>query len=76
MQTGGVSEGQNIAATFVNAPDAFDTWGNEYKLYPWNDPGFYESTGHFTQVVWQSTTSIGCGSMKCPGDGSTSAAGW
>jgi len=28
------------------------------------NPGFSSSTGHFTQVVWKSTTQLGCGAAK------------
>ncbi|KAJ3565550.1 hypothetical protein NP233_g7566 [Leucocoprinus birnbaumii] len=30
-----------------------------------NHPHFEESTGHFTQVVWKSTTAVGCGLAVC-----------
>lgn len=36
-------------------------WYEEYKYYSYNFPGFTMSTGHFTQLVWNSTNTIGCG---------------
>jgi hypothetical protein len=33
------------------------------------DPNTFEKWGHFSQVVWNGTTSIGCASVLCP-DGS------
>ncbi|KAF8978699.1 CAP domain-containing protein, partial [Cyathus striatus] len=31
-----------------------------------NKPGFSSATGHFTQVVWKSSTSIACAIANCP----------
>ena len=43
----------------------------ERENYNWNKPGFSESTGHFTQLVWSNTTTVGCGRTACNGDNNT-----
>lgn len=35
------------------------------KGYDYNEPGFSETTGHFTQLVWKNTTTMGCGCRLC-----------
>jgi hypothetical protein len=40
-------------------------WYNEVSNYNFSNPGYSSSTGHFTQIVWKSTTALGCGYAKC-----------
>ncbi|KIJ41716.1 hypothetical protein M422DRAFT_171979, partial [Sphaerobolus stellatus SS14] len=51
--------GENLVYAFTTG---YGLWVNESH----NDPGFSEQTGHFTQVVWKSTTTIGCALVECP----------
>ncbi|QUC17245.1 uncharacterized protein UV8b_01486 [Ustilaginoidea virens] len=44
-----------------------NAWGTERENYNYDDPGFTPETGHFTQVVWKATTSLGCGWAQCSG---------
>jgi glioma pathogenesis-related protein 2 len=37
------------------------SWYSEISSYPYNAPGFYSATGHFTQLIWYSSTSLGMG---------------
>lgn len=69
--TGGPT-GENLAAGYANATAAVDGWGLERESYNFKKPtGFSEKTGHFTQVVWSNTTSVGCGRFACNGANQT-----
>jgi hypothetical protein len=62
--------GENLAAGFPNVAASVDGWGNERAKYDFQIPtGFSEATGHFTQLVWKSTTSTGCAAVNCTGKG-------
>jgi len=37
------------------------SWYSEISSYNYNAPGFYSATGHFTQLIWYSSTSLGMG---------------
>lgn len=63
--------GENLAAGYANASASVDAWGLERESYNWKKPGFSEATGHFTQLVWSNTTSVGCGRTSCQGKGDT-----
>jgi hypothetical protein len=56
-----------LAAGYKDFKTAIDVWYNEVSKYNYNRPGFSPATGHFTQVVWKSTKSIGCAKKFCPG---------
>jgi hypothetical protein len=59
--------GENLAAIGTIAPEldyiqiAIDSWYKEGIYYNYDNPGFSASTGHFTALLWASTTSIGAG---------------
>ena len=50
---------------FPNLTGAIEAWGNERIYYNYNKPGFSEETGHFTQLVWKSTRTVGCDRFDC-----------
>ncbi|QLQ78501.1 hypothetical protein HG537_0A07480 [Torulaspora globosa] len=56
--------GENLALGY-DVTGSVDAWYNEIKSYDYNNPSFSSSTGHFTQVVWKSTTQVGCGIKQC-----------
>lgn len=74
-KAGGGGYGQNIGA---GAPaDEIDQmitnqmYNDEMMLYPGYgaepDMTNFEKWGHFSQIVWKSTTSVGCYTQHCPG---------
>ncbi|CAN8030152.1 unnamed protein product [Ixodes persulcatus] len=48
----------------IDAQAPVDSWYSEIKDYDYANPGFSSKTGHFTQVVWKSTTNVGCAISK------------
>jgi hypothetical protein len=50
----------HIAGGYSSLSDAVDAWYNEVKLYDFSKPGWNTATGHFTALVWKSTTKLGC----------------
>ncbi|KAK3846951.1 MAG: CAP domain-containing protein [Linnemannia gamsii] len=65
QHTGG-KFGENLAAGHHDFPTAIKAWYDEVNQYNFDAPGFYSATGHFTQVVWKDTTSVGCAKRACP----------
>lgn len=39
---------------------------SEIKAYNFTKPGFQASAAHFTQMVWDDTTTFGCSASVCP----------
>ncbi|KAF4524949.1 hypothetical protein B566_EDAN014130, partial [Ephemera danica] len=61
--------GENLYAMWgsginVNGRSAVQSWYDEVKNYNHSYPVFAMNTGHFTQVVWKSTTEMGIAIMK------------
>ncbi|BFZ56092.1 sterol-binding protein [Savitreella phatthalungensis] len=61
--------GETLAAGSTSDPAWYTSlWAQEASLYDYNNPGFSKDTGHFTQMVWQTTSQVGCGfTSGCPG---------
>ena len=52
---------------------AIEAWYSEVSIYSFVTPGFSMATGHFTQLVWSSTASVGCGAALCTSNGVANA---
>ena len=64
------NEGQNIysAGGFVPTPsDVVNSWASEASFYNYNTNSCAsgKQCGHYTQIVWRSTTKLGCGMAYC-----------
>jgi len=59
--------GENLAATYPSASAAINSWGDERASFDFQRPSFTERTGHFSQLVWKDTLSVGCGRTRCHG---------
>ncbi|KAL9124371.1 MAG: hypothetical protein Q9217_006290 [Psora testacea] len=57
--------GENLAQGYPNIAAAIDAWGDERQHYNFGNGAFSKQTGHFTQLVWKSTSSTGCGVEEC-----------
>lgn len=57
--------GENLSAGNPSAQAAVQGWYDEIKDYNFAQPGFSGATGHFTQVIWQGSTELGCAMAQC-----------
>ncbi|KAJ4494643.1 CAP domain-containing protein [Lentinula edodes] len=64
FQHSGGNYGENLAAA---APQGISVQQgvNMWMAEAYSNPTFSSSTGHFTQVVWKSTTSVACAIATC-----------
>ena len=61
--------GENLAIGYNNATESVEAWGSERKKYNYRRPGYSEDTGHFTQLVWKATKTVGCERKLCGAKG-------
>jgi pathogenesis-related protein 1 len=63
-------EGENIVShgpvPFVTPAEMVQDWVKEKKDYH-GEPGDFNGVGHYTQMVWNTTKAVGCGTAKGPG---------
>lgn len=50
--------GENLAQGQSTWETAITAWYDEEALYDFGNPGYSESTGHFTQLIWKSTVQL------------------
>lgn len=50
-----------------SASESIQMWVNERGKYKYATGGFSGDTGHFTQVVWKGSKTVGCHRKKCGG---------
>lgn len=65
----GAGYGENLYAgggENVTVHRAVQVWMDEAAQYDYGNPVFSTATGHFTQVVWKSTTKVGVAVADCP----------
>jgi pathogenesis-related protein 1 len=53
------------SAQEITAQHVVDAWGNEVQYYDYASNTCHSVCGHYTQVVWKSTTEVGCGMAFC-----------
>jgi hypothetical protein len=62
--------GENLYATSSSDSHvegaAISGWYSEMTLYDFKKPGLTPAAAEFTQMIWNSTTSLGCAMASCP----------
>jgi len=59
--------GENMAWGYSSIAGVVKAWYEEEETYDYANPGYSSAVGHFTQVVWKSSTEIGCAlKTQCP----------
>lgn len=54
--------GENLAVGYSDGPKALEAWYEEGENYDYSSASSFD---HFTQVIWKSTTKLGCAQKDC-----------
>ncbi|KAF2441101.1 PR-1-like protein [Karstenula rhodostoma CBS 690.94] len=72
----GGPNGENLSSGYPNASQSIIAWGHERVDYDFKKGEFTHETGHFSQLVWKATKTVGCGRTECDGQDKGKAPGW
>ncbi|XP_056697181.1 pathogenesis-related protein PR-1 type-like [Spinacia oleracea] len=63
--------GENIAMSpgSITPVKAVDFWVSEKLNYDYGSNTCKDSCGHYTQIIWKATKSVGCAREKCQNEG-------
>ncbi|XP_060576531.1 venom allergen 5-like [Ruditapes philippinarum] len=64
---GRLSAGQNIGKGYKTWEAAIKAWNDEVKDFTYNGKNAFHKVGHYTQLVWATSSKIGCGMADCGG---------
>lgn len=62
-----LGQGENLGIGYGSAAAAVDAFYSKSSQYDYRNPVFSKSTGHFTQLVWKGTQSLGVGIGRTAG---------
>lgn len=71
QHSGNQSYGENLAMAtsgYQSVGQMVQNWYDEISSYDFGAGQYSDQTGHFTQVVWRSSTKLGCGVASCNGN--------
>ncbi|XP_036363357.1 uncharacterized protein LOC115217114 isoform X1 [Octopus sinensis] len=57
--------GQNLGLRHSDWTHVIGSWNAENRSFTYNGTNDFRKTGHYTQVVWASTATVGCGYTAC-----------
>ncbi|KAF2474797.1 PR-1-like protein [Lindgomyces ingoldianus] len=68
--------GENLSSGYPNLTSSLTAWYYENIQYSYTKAEFSKHTGHFTQLVWKATTTVGCSRTECNNKNDGGAPGW